>query len=389
MVIKDYRPPITKDLFEKDWLPVFNKENDFEKIADLKKCSLKHVKNVFSYYRDFILYSDEKSDLFKKTVALLKIEKSSISYLAETFKQSKDTIYQIIIEIEKAGYALRNEIYKGDKVIYYIQTISNNEAAIIISPKSRKVQEIKCLFISDFHGGCKQFAKRELEETLRRGWEEFGLRHCYIAGDLCDGINVYNGHLNNLKYWKEEDQVAEVCGVLAKYNYDYYAIGGNHDYSWEKRGGPNPVALIAKEIPDFHYLHSFAVDIVIEGVLLRIVHGTGGTAYAKSYPLQKYLGNVFESGEHRVIIDDHNYEMKILLFGHTHQWGIFGIFGTYAFLPGNFQFPNEYTTRRGLVGPQGGWAINFTVVDGKIKSLTPIWLEVSNNNFGVHSVKLD
>jgi len=51
---KDYRAPVSKELFKQEWLSLFKKENSLEKITTIKNCSLKHVKNIYSYYKDEI-----------------------------------------------------------------------------------------------------------------------------------------------------------------------------------------------------------------------------------------------------------------------------------------------------------------------------------------------
>ena len=79
-----------------------------------------------------------------------------------------------------------------------------------------------------------------------------GVKDVFVAGDLVDGYKVYRGQLNNLVAWKIDDQVAIVADVLNRFpDLHFYAIGGNHDYSFEQHNGANPLALLETKIKNF------------------------------------------------------------------------------------------------------------------------------------------
>ena len=68
-----------------------------------------------------------------------------------------------------------------------------------------------------------------------------------------------------------------------------FVISGNHDDWWYKSAGSEIVKSIAKQREDIIYLGPDVADMKIGKLKIRLFHGKGGNAYAKSYKIQKYL----------------------------------------------------------------------------------------------------
>lgn len=379
------RPPVSEETFLKYWLPLFKEGLSKEEIINEINCSEKHYRNVMSSYRDLISQYQEKIEvvgvvsndvLVKKLVALLKAEKYSVLELATLTNTTNDVIHSCLSFMEDLGYAVRREIYLDNEIVYFIQTKNAMGSIVYLGGKTKTLVHWKGLGISDTHGGNKKFNKTGLSQILQRAQDEYGVTDCFHTGDLTDGYGVYDGQLDDLKYWKEADQVKDVADVFSQFNYNYYIIPGNHDYSWEKRGAPNPVRLLSTEISNVTALPEISADILIYGVLYRLIHGDGGGAYAMTYPLQKYLRNLLGGSGLTVPINGIDYKLQVLQFGHTHRLVLDNEYGIYAFCPGNFLFATNYTTRKGLVGPHGGFIIEMDICDGEILNFTSHWLTV-------------
>ena len=81
-----------------------------------------------------------------------------------------------------------------------------------------------------------------------------------------------------------------------------------HDDWWYKSTGSEIVKSIAQQRDDIEYLGADVADMKIGKLKIRLFHGSGGGAYAKSYKLQKYLDAIpLEERPH------------ILQAGHIHQ----------------------------------------------------------------------
>lgn len=274
-----------------------------------------------------------------------------------------------VINIKSLGYRVQNQQTSNGEV-YYIVTEAEN-ASLFISPKSKEAQTIKWVELSDIHAGSIQFDEQGLRSVLALAVKE-GFQQVHISGDLCDGFKVYPAHQNNLRFHKADDQANLLASVLMEFPLYYIACKGNHDYSYEKQGGINPIKLVENTVNQangqakFTFLDSFAGDIVIAGMIKRMVHLDGGRAYAKSYPSQTYIRNLFDSHGENIPIGGKEYRIRFLQSGHFHTDIAFESAGIFITHSGNFQFPNDYTTRRGLVGEQGCRFTTVVVKNGQV-----------------------
>lgn len=259
-----------------------------------------------------------------------------------------------IREMKDKGYHVLAQQQPGRGRVYYIG--NPEEAPYVYHSGKKGNQEYKWVELSDTHAGGKQFDSMGLRECLQRAVDE-GFEDVHHSGDLHDGRYVYKGQEQNLKYFTADDQAQCLAEVLMDYPLNYFAIMGNHDEAFEKHGSPNPVGrleeIMNREDKHFVYLNSMAGDIIIGGVVKRMVHLDGGGAYAKSYPGQIYLRNLFDSRGEDVWVRGNKYRLRFGQFGHFHSNITYESNGMWCTHPGNFQFPSSFTIRRGLVGDQG------------------------------------
>lgn len=257
---------------------------------------------------------------------------------------------------------------------YYSIPVGNEMSSFFVSGKTRNPQTVRWLELSDIHAGSLQFDRKTLHQVLQRALDE-GIKDVHIAGDLCDGYKVYRGHMTNLRYWQAQDQADELAEIFQQYPFRYLAIKGNHDYSFEKLGSVNPIKLIEDQVDDFHFLDSYAADIVIAGVVCRMVHLGGGRAYALSYGGQTYVRDLFAGQGEDVYVNGLKYRMRFLHCGHLHTYITFEAAGIWITHSGNFQLPNDYCIRKGLVSSQGGRLVEAVIADGKVLEYNPRFIK--------------
>lgn len=274
-----------------------------------------------------------------------------------------------ILELKNLGYRVLNQQTAKGKT-YYITT-SSETASVFISGKSLEMQIVRYVELSDLHFGSRQHYIEGMRFLLDFACE-LGFKEAHISGDICDGFKVYPGHQNNLLYFKAEDQADFAAAVLGDYPIHYYAITGNHDYSYEKLGGVNPLKMIETEIntsrkgATFSFLDSFSADLIICGVAKRMVHLDGGRTYSKSYPAQTYLRNLVSAQGLDVRVRGNKYPLRLLQGGHFHSFMTMEDSKMQVTTSGNFQLPNPYTERRGLIGAQGARFTTVYILNGEI-----------------------
>jgi hypothetical protein len=272
-----------------------------------------------------------------------------------------------IMELRNAGYRISSQHKDGGRV-YYILTNSEN-VSLFISGHSPKAETAKWVEVSDIHCGCNGFDEQGLRNCLHQAHEE-GFKEVHLSGDLVDGINVYPLHHNNLRFHTAEEQAMLLSSVLIEYPFHYISIVGNHDRSFEREGNVNPITLIEKQINEaggkFTFLNGFAGDLVILGTVKRLLHHCSGRTYAKSYPAQTYIRNLLDSHGENVFVRGNKYRLRFLQVGHHHTDLSFESAGIYITHPGNFQFPNDFTIRQGLIGYQGCRFTTAVIKNGQV-----------------------
>lgn len=274
--------------------------------------------------------------------------------------------------LKDKGYRVRS--YRRDGDTFYSILTANENVSLFLSRMTRKAVEYRWVEMADVHIGSNQFDETGLRDVLHRA-EDQGFTEVRLAGDVCDGFKVHRTHLSELRLWRAEEQADLATEIFSDYRMDYYAIRGNHDLSFEAQGSPNPIALIQNALPNFVYLPSACADLIIGGVVARLIHLSGGNSYSMSYPGQVYLRNLFNSvGEH-VWVNGEKYRLRFLQCGHLHTNILYKSAGIYVSHPGNFQFPSDFTIRKGLVGPQGCRFVRATIQSGQVISYSSDFVE--------------
>ena len=127
-----------------------------------------------------------------------------------------------------------------------------------------------------------------------------------------------------------------------------YVIAGNHDLWWIRQCGADICRDIANAREDITYLGSDCEDLQIGKLKLRLYHGLGGGAYAKSYKLQKYLDSIpMEERPH------------ILQTGHIHQSFFMKQGKTHCFQTSCLQDLTPYERSKGFDNDKSAWWVDI------------------------------
>lgn len=131
-----------------------------------------------------------------------------------------------------------------------------------------------------------------------------------------------------------------------------YGIGGNHDDSFLKDGGTNVVRTIAAARDDIEYIGQTGAYLSIGPINLYVTHPSGGTPYAKSYRLQKFVEALPISRK-----------IHLLLMGHLHSYALVQEHGVTAFLVPCFQSQYGWLAGKGLHPVIGGLIVDVWLTD--------------------------
>ena len=208
-------------------------------------------------------------------------KKKSFKKICEELKLKDYEIIGLITMMRNEGY---NIDFVDEEIIIRKNPPRHND--IYVLPNN--LEHLEFLLISDTHLGSK-YDRLDILKYLYEKAEDNGIKHILHSGDFTDGRSNRSEQVYELKESSFEGQVQYCVDKYPKFSGKTYVIQGNHDDWWYKSAGSEIVKAIAKERDDIIYLGPDVADLKIGKLKIRLFHGSGGSAYAKSYKLQKYL----------------------------------------------------------------------------------------------------
>ena len=230
---------------------------------------------------------------------LSKKKKPYIKQVAKDLDLQEYEVYGLLELVKQKGYLFDTV----DGKIVKVKPIKEN--GIYTIPNN--LEHLKLLLISDTHLASK-YDRLDILKYLYEEAEDKGVDYVLHSGDVTEGRSNRDDQIYSLREASYTGQRDYVVDKYPKSSVPTYMISGNHDLWWIKRAGADIVRDICDRRDDLHYLGSDCEDLKIGKLKIRLYHGKGGNAYAKSYKLQKYLDTVpLEERPH------------ILQTGHIHQ----------------------------------------------------------------------
>lgn len=174
------------------------------------------------------------------------------------------------------------------------------------------------LDLSDIHFGHPDFKEDLLRAKLKEALER-DVRHIFIAGDIFEGIR------QNVTYEEalatEYKQLDMAYKVFKDYDLNYYAINGNHDYTFEFFGLHNPIDLLKNMLRrdgiNFNFFDCYIMDFIIAGVAKRVMHLEKYKKPQEGFCITERL-NRFTDQELVVYYADKCYPVRFFTCGHIH-----------------------------------------------------------------------
>lgn len=181
---------------------------------------------------------------------------------------------------------------------------------VITHPWGKK---FKIGIISDTQYGSL-YANQNLVESLYKKFKEEGCDAVYHPGDLVDGYKMYRGHEFEVADHGCKAQRERVIKDYPDVGLTTYWIRGNHDDSFWKNFGEDIGELIGKDRKDLICIGREEEDIRLgeneNAPIIRLYHGSGGgTTYALSYQIQKYIESLSGGQKPDIIIMGHHHKL--------------------------------------------------------------------------------
>lgn len=298
-------------------------------------------------------------------------------YQDEKIKQICDKIYymakkrksfvQICTDLELKDYEVAGLITMMHQQGYNIEYVNGEVIVMKTPPKHNDVYELpynlehlKLLLISDTHLASK-YDRLDILKYLYDKAEKNGVKHILHSGDFTDGRSNRPEQVYELREPSYEGQVEYCVDKYPTFSGKTYVIQGNHDDWWYKSAGSEIVKSIAQQRDDIEYLGADVADMKIGNLKIRLFHGSGGSAYAKSYKLQKYLDSIPLAER-----------PDILQTGHIHQSFYMKQDNTHCFQTSCLEDQTPYCRGKGLANDKSCWWVGVDFDDkGNIYNISP------------------
>ena len=169
-----------------------------------------------------------------------------------------------------------------------------------------------------------------------------------MAGDLLQGRGVHRRELMDLLIPDIQGQIDHLVDLLhcfPKNTRFHMTIGGHEEAIKGKVSvGLDPLRVVAQRVKNANYYGAVAKLQVEKDWDLVMMHGSGGTSYARSYKADKLWDALTE-------------KPNFLVIGHFHVLSVFSKGRQYYIIQsGTLQRENSYLIWKGLT-PELGWVV--------------------------------
>lgn len=291
----------------------------------------------------------------------------------EIARRMKLTYAQVLGFITRHGWT--REAIKSNKDVFrekVVAPILDEKKDILATKKIKNLLRKQKYRLSDFYGNTLRFgivsethfgSLYEKYQELVNAYKYFkkeGIKIVFHCGDVVEGERVYPGQEYERYISGGDNLVKKVIEEYPKVKgIKTYYILGSHDLSYWKIAGIDVGEKISEKRKDLIYVGREEADIKVgPNIIIRMVHPGGGSSYAISYKIQKYIESL--SGGQKP---------TICLFGHYHKAFYMPCYrNVFAIATGCLQGQTGFMRRHNLAAHLGFWVCEAIINKQKLVS---------------------
>ena len=267
------------------------------------------------------------------------------------------------------------------------QNISETELPLVLrnlksinpikyNPKKINFPErhVKFLVFGDPHIGHMNYRPDIMDKMTKDAKKQ----HCDFAlnaGDTLEGMSGRDGHIFELykigytaqkKYFDEEFSKFDILGK----DFKVFSIEAQDSHSGWYHNKANAGVEIGDELEKTNKHYKFIgydeQDLILDnGLKLRLRHPGGGTAYAISYKLQRYIESISGGQKPHAVFQGHFHKADYLFYRNIHSYDV-----------GCLEEQSPFMKKKGTPAHLGYW-----IVDMKLNRNKSKLVERVNNQF--------
>jgi hypothetical protein len=217
---------------------------------------------------------------------------------------------------------------------------------------------IKFGVFTDIHIGHKDYRPDVLRKMIADG-ERFGIEFWLNAGDTIEGMSGREGHIYELDHIGYSAQMDFFAKEFSLFKNTVYSIEAQDSHSGWYRNKGNMGLSIGEELDaraeHYKFIGYDEQDIEFSnGLKIRLRHPGGGTAYAVSYKLQKYVESISGGDKPSILIHGHFHKSMYMLYRNIH-----------CFEGGCICNQTPFMKKIGTPAMVGYWLLDVTMYTGK------------------------
>jgi hypothetical protein len=175
---------------------------------------------------------------------------------------------------------------------------------------------------SDAHIGHKDYRPDVLHKMIIDG-RRFGVEFWLNAGDTIEGMSGREGHIYELDYIGATEQLKYFANQFSQFRTTVYSIEAQNSHGGWFNSKNNAGLKIGEELEKISKHYTFIgydeQDMKLaNGLKIRLRHSGGGTAYAISYRLQKYVESITGGYKPHLLCNGHNHKSMYFLYRNVH-----------------------------------------------------------------------
>ena len=236
-----------------------------------------------------------------------------------------------------------------------IKQITKQQRKIIVKPKTN-FNTFKFAIIGDTQFGSA-YEQVDKLNAFYQICDRYKINTVLDTGDVLDGWKVYKGQEFELHARGWDEQISWFTENAPKFkNIQTKFITGNHDASFKKLVGIIPGEEMERHRPDWNFIGPDIGDVIFElkngyKYIVRLMHPSGGTAYALSYHPQKIIEKM-----------TYNEKPDLIAIGHYHKAEFIPNYCNISCIQsGCFQSQTPFMSTKGLHAMIGGWILEITI----------------------------
>ncbi len=175
---------------------------------------------------------------------------------------------------------------------------------------------------SDAHLGHMCYRPDVLRKMLADG-KRYGIEFWVNSGDTIEGMSGREGHIYELDYLGASAQLDFFTKEFKHFRNTVYSIEAQNSHGgWFKSKGNMGLDIgeeLEKRSKHYKFIGYDEQDLILDnGLKIRLRHPGGGTAYAISYKLQKYVESITGGCKPNLLFHGHFHKSLYLFYRNIH-----------------------------------------------------------------------